>query len=155
MQDTWVQSLGWEVLEKGMANQSSILAWRIPWIEEPGGLQSMESQSQTSLNDNTHTHTHRWADTSSWGGEAEGGWNTGSMVRVPGNEVPRVAASSFQWWDLCSRLLAPHRAQTPAPLCSFPCRAQLPRYPAQLGDAGGQGCRCPPVWHWLLLGFIF
>ena len=40
-----------------MANQSSILAWRIPWIEEPGGLQSMGSQSQTSLNDNTHTHT--------------------------------------------------------------------------------------------------
>ena len=92
MQDTWVQSLGWEVLEKGMANQSSILAWRIPWIEEPGGLQSMGSQSQTSLNDNTHTH--RWADTCSWGGEAEGGWNTGSMVRVPGNKAPRVATSS-------------------------------------------------------------
>ena len=54
MQDTWVQSLGWKVLEKGMADQSSILAWRIPWIEELGGLQSMGSQSQTSLNDNTH-----------------------------------------------------------------------------------------------------
>ena len=59
MQDTWVQSLGWEVLEKGMANQSNILAWRIPWIEEPGGLQSMGSQSQTSLNDNTHTQMGR------------------------------------------------------------------------------------------------
>jgi len=45
MQETWVQSLGWEdPLEKGMATHSSILAWRIPWIEEPCGLQSMESQ---------------------------------------------------------------------------------------------------------------
>ena len=40
-------SLGWEVLrEKGMATHSSILAWRIPLTEEPGGLQSMESQSR-------------------------------------------------------------------------------------------------------------
>ena len=37
MQETRVQSLGWEVpLEKGMASHSSILAWRIPWTEEPG-----------------------------------------------------------------------------------------------------------------------
>jgi len=39
-----VQSLGWEdPLEKGMASYSSILAWRIPWTEEPGGLQSIGS----------------------------------------------------------------------------------------------------------------
>ena len=39
MQDTWVRSLGWEdLLEKGMATHSSILAWRIPWTEEPGEL---------------------------------------------------------------------------------------------------------------------
>ena len=45
MQETQVQSLGWEdILEKGMATHSSILAWRIPWTEEPGGLQSMGSQ---------------------------------------------------------------------------------------------------------------
>ena len=44
-QETWVQSLGLEnALEKGMATHSSILAWRIPWTEEPGGLQSMGSQ---------------------------------------------------------------------------------------------------------------
>ena len=49
-QETWVQSLGWEdPLEKGMAAHSSILAWRIPWTEEPGGLQSTRSQSQTRL----------------------------------------------------------------------------------------------------------
>ena len=42
MQETWVQSLGREdPLEKGMATNTSILAWRIPWTEEPGGLQSM------------------------------------------------------------------------------------------------------------------
>ena len=46
MQGTWVQSLSWEdPLEKGMATHSSILAWRIPWTEEPSGLQSMESQT--------------------------------------------------------------------------------------------------------------
>ena len=39
MQKTWVRSLGWEdPLEKGMATRSSILAWRIPWTEESGGL---------------------------------------------------------------------------------------------------------------------
>ena len=45
MQETRFQSLGWtDTLEKGMATHSSILAWRIPWTEEPGGLQSMGSQ---------------------------------------------------------------------------------------------------------------
>ena len=45
MQETWVQSLGLEgALEKEMANHSSVLAWRIPWTEKPGGLQSMGSQ---------------------------------------------------------------------------------------------------------------
>ena len=45
MQETWVQSLGQEdPLEKEMATHSSILAWRIPWTEESGGLQSIESQ---------------------------------------------------------------------------------------------------------------
>ena len=44
MQETWVQSLGQEdPLEKGVATHSRILAWRIPWTEEPGGLQSMGS----------------------------------------------------------------------------------------------------------------
>ena len=45
MQETWVLSLGREdPLEKEMATHSSILAWEIPWTEEPGGLQSMGSQ---------------------------------------------------------------------------------------------------------------
>ena len=45
MKETRIQSLGWEdPLEKGMGTHSSILAWRIPWTEEPGGLQSVGSQ---------------------------------------------------------------------------------------------------------------
>ena len=45
IQETWVQSLGWEdPLEKGMATHSSILAWRSPWTEEPGRLQSVGLQ---------------------------------------------------------------------------------------------------------------
>ena len=45
MQETWIQFLGWEVpLEKEMATHSSILARRIPWIEDPGRLQFMGSQ---------------------------------------------------------------------------------------------------------------
>ena len=43
--ETWIQSLGWEdPLEEGMATHANILAWIIPWTEEPGGLQSTESQ---------------------------------------------------------------------------------------------------------------
>ena len=45
MQETWVPSLGWEdPLEKERATHSSTLAWKILWMEEPGGLQSMGSQ---------------------------------------------------------------------------------------------------------------
>ena len=50
VQETWVQSLGWEdALEEQMATHSSILAWKISCIEEPGGLQSMGSQSRARL----------------------------------------------------------------------------------------------------------
>ena len=50
MREVWARALGQEdLLEKGMATHSSILAWRISWTEEPGGLQSMGSQSLTRL----------------------------------------------------------------------------------------------------------
>ena len=52
MQDTWVQSLGQEdPLVECMATRSSILAWRIPWMEEPGSLQSMGLKTWIQLND--------------------------------------------------------------------------------------------------------
>ena len=48
MQETWVRSLGWEdPLEEGMAAHSNILAWRIPWTEEPGELWSIGSKRDT------------------------------------------------------------------------------------------------------------
>ena len=56
MKTTWIWSLGWEdPLEEGTATHSSILAWRIPWTEDPGGLKSTGSQSRTQLK--------RWAGT--------------------------------------------------------------------------------------------
>ena len=59
MWETQVRSLGWEIpLKEGMATYSSILAWRSPWTEEPGGLQSLIPQSQTGLcNYQTCRHT--------------------------------------------------------------------------------------------------
>ena len=60
MQEMWVQSLGWESpLEEGMATHSSILAQRISWTEEPGGLQSMESQRAGYNLATKHTHTDK------------------------------------------------------------------------------------------------
>ena len=57
MQETRVRSLGWEdSLEKEMATHSSILAWRIPWTEEPGRLQSTGLQSRTQLSEFTSLH---------------------------------------------------------------------------------------------------
>ena len=58
IRETWVRSLGWEdTLEKGMVTHSSMLAWRIPWTEKPGGLQSMGSK-RVGHDSHTHTHTH-------------------------------------------------------------------------------------------------
>ena len=54
MRETWVQPLGQEdLLEKALETHSTTLAWKIPWTEQPGRLQSMESQSQTRLSDFT------------------------------------------------------------------------------------------------------
>ena len=56
MQETWVQSLDQEdPLEKRIATHSSILAWEIPWTEEPGGLQSMGSQESDTTEYVAHT----------------------------------------------------------------------------------------------------
>ena len=58
MQETRVQSLGQEdSLEEGMSTHSSSLAWRIPWTEEPGGLQSMGSQ-ESAMTKQLSTHTN-------------------------------------------------------------------------------------------------
>ena len=60
MQDTWVWSLGQEdILEKEMATHSIILAWRIPWTEEPGGLQSV-GYKESDTTEHTHAHTYQY-----------------------------------------------------------------------------------------------
>ena len=63
MQETRVRSLGREdPLEKGMATHFSILVWRIPWTEEPGGLQSMGLQEWDTTERLTHTTHGTWLD---------------------------------------------------------------------------------------------
>ena len=55
--DTGLPSQGWEYpLEKGMATHSSILAWRIPWAEEPDGTVHGVTKNGTALSEHTHTH---------------------------------------------------------------------------------------------------
>ena len=57
--ETWVPSLGWEdPLEKGMVTHSNILAWRIPWTEESGGLQSMGSKRVGHDRETKHRNTY-------------------------------------------------------------------------------------------------
>ena len=57
MQEIWVQSLGWEdLLEKEMTMDSSILVWKSPWTEEPGGAQPMALQSDMTECVCTHMH---------------------------------------------------------------------------------------------------
>ena len=74
MQERWVGSLGQEdPLEEEMATHSGILAWRIPWTEKPGGLQSMESQRvRDDLATEHSCHDHL----------------TQTDVRTPGPELP-------------------------------------------------------------------
>ena len=73
VQETWVRSLGLEdPLKEEMATHSSILAWRIPWTEEPGGLQSTGSQGVVNeAPEHVHVHTSAYfrypQDNSAWG----------------------------------------------------------------------------------------
>ena len=71
----WVQSMGQEdPLEEETATQFSIIAWKIPWTEEPGGLQSMGSQSQTQV---STAHTHMPLKAAMYGQQG-GSWLYGS-----------------------------------------------------------------------------
>ena len=82
-QETQVQSLGWEdALEKGMATHSSILAWRIPWTEEPGGLQSWGCKESDMTEQLTLSLSLTWGDAG-----AAGWWrdsNAGLFLPFPG-----------------------------------------------------------------------
>ena len=66
MWETWVRSLGWEdPLEKEMATHSSVLAWRIPWTEELGGLQSM-GRKESDTTERLHFTIKHVVETHSW-----------------------------------------------------------------------------------------
>ena len=79
MQETWVQSLGQEdILEKEMATHSSILAWKITWMEKPGRLQSMgRKESDTTEQLHFHFHYLPWLKT-----EDEGNRNTTISLEI-------------------------------------------------------------------------
>ena len=78
MQETWVRSLGQEdPLEKEMATHSSILAWKVPWTEEPGGLQSTShrvTKSQTGPTEGLGVHTNTQGALYIMGGIASPVW---------------------------------------------------------------------------------
>ena len=109
MQETWVRSLGWEdPLEKEMAAHSSTLAWKIPWTEEPGGLQPMGSQSQTQLSDSTLTflcqaleyHLPWWlSGKESICSAGEAGY-TGSLGSKDPLEKEKATHSSISAWEI-------------------------------------------------------
>ena len=85
----WAQFLGQEdPLEEGMATHSSILAWRIPWTEEPGGLQSIVAKSRTRLK-RLSTHARMVFQVSMYGCER------GTIKRAEG---PRIDAFTLWRW---------------------------------------------------------
>ena len=95
MQKTWVQFLGQEdPLEKGMATPSSILAWGIPWIGEPGGLQSMGVQSRTQQSD---LHTPGNQDPTCLREAKPVSFNTGAHTFLGGPCSTIREARTLQW----------------------------------------------------------
>ena len=103
VQETWVRSLDWEdLLEKGMTTDSSILAWRISWTEEPDGLQSIVSQSWTRLKGlNTYSVCSSFSHLIHhfWGARACHK-ACGILVSRPGikPEFPSLEAQSLNHW---------------------------------------------------------
>ena len=92
----WARSLGWEdLLEEEMATHSSILAWRIPWTEEPGGLQSIVAKSQTRLK-RLSTRARMVFQVSTYGCER------GTIERAEG---PRTDAFTLWRWRRLLRVL--------------------------------------------------
>ena len=111
MRETRVRSLGWEdLLEKETATHSSILAWEIPWTEEPGGLQCVGLQkSRTRLSNFTYTHTRAslvpqtvknlpamqetWVQSLGWEDPLEQGMTTHSSILAW-----RILVDRGAWW---------------------------------------------------------
>ena len=89
MRETWVRSLGQEdTLEKGMAIHSGILAWIIPWTEQPGGLQPMGSQEADTTQQGNHHHHQSCT-------EGRGGAGLRRWLSSDGDSLPSVFLSPW------------------------------------------------------------
>ena len=127
-----VQSLDWEdSLKEGMATHSSILAWRISWTEEPGGLQSIGSQSQPQLKRLTHTHTHAHAQSGT----------EHCCFKVLQEQLPFISQLPPRRWVTLA-----HRAKESSRegKSEMPTGAQWAEPPALLGSTAGGWGRSPP-----------
>ena len=91
VQETWVGSLGWEdLLEEEMATHASILAWEVPWREEPGGLQSMGHKGSDTT-ERLGTGTYSQISPASLG-----------VHQKPADYRSYAFGESCTWWDLLS-----------------------------------------------------
>ena len=110
IQETWVQSLGWEDLEKEMATHSSILAWKIPWMGEPGRIKSMGLQRVR----------HDWATSLLLSFTFLWDWNKNWPLQSCGHcwvfqicwhiECSTFTASSFRIWNCLTGIPSPPQA---------------------------------------------
>ena len=97
MQEIWVQFLGQEdPLEKGMATHSSILACRIPWTEEPGGLHSSWGHKRVGHDWATNTHTRRYK---------HGDLQNRSLSMTEISDYRRAGERGLRWWSIFYTLL--------------------------------------------------
>ena len=91
VQETWVGSLGWEdPLEEEMVPHASILAWEVPWTEDPGGLQSM-GHKESDTTERLGTGTHSQISPASLGAHQE-----------PADHHSCAFEESCTWWNLLS-----------------------------------------------------
>ena len=99
MRETWVQSLGQEdLLEKETATHSSILAWKIPWMEEPGRLQSMGSGLENSMNRIAHGVTKSQTQLSNFHFTLFQGFPGGTSGKEPKCQGRRCKRHRFDFW---------------------------------------------------------
>ena len=106
MQKTWLWSLSWEdPLEKGMATHSSTLTWRIPWSEEPGGLQSMGFER---VGHNWATNTHTQDDLDPLLGMAV----SSSRGDLAFKDWWFISLGDYLWWLFCVIIFLPKYHQS-------------------------------------------
>ena len=100
-QETWVRSLGWEdPLVKEVATHSSILAWRVPWTEEPGRLQFTGSKEFYMTEQLTLHYYYGWAWSSWWRRSSEWGSDTGMYIMVEEPHFALIRQGRCTLWSI-------------------------------------------------------